>query len=376
MAKSALDRIKGVVKGGAAAVTKVVPEEERALTVNKVEDSKINWWEMERAFDSFLSADFANEDAPFVSLAIRQMTEYHRQTWEGTLKVDFPHIDKTLRAHGLKRVYSVTPMVLYVWSLGMLRFRKDPKIRDRYTITLVTANKIAAQAIIEAIGVWVNLSGPPSPETMVHTIIKVGEEYEIVPLAPMTKSLERDNYDDNVLTGFDLIAKQFGSDKPVSRLALITGPSATGKTALITGLVAALPKQICVYVPVEMADMIGSPKFLRCLMKQSGKPLVLIIEDTFTYHDVNSILHFATNFVGTALNLRVLISTPKLADDVAVPLKAPGRLLEHLQPAPLTPEHANKLYAKLTKGASANFTAPTTLGEVYALANAFTIAKK
>ena len=58
-------------------------------------------------------------------------------------------------------------------------------------------------------------------------------------MGPMVATLERDNYDPEVIKGIDEVTRQFASAKPPARLAVIEGPPGTGKTNLVMAMVAA-----------------------------------------------------------------------------------------------------------------------------------------
>lgn len=383
---NAIGRLKNSVLGTARQVTKVVPEEERALETHPLAkaDGSLAWYELEDPFDHHIRECYDAMNAPFLALAIKKRTEFHRQSWAGTLNTEFQHMDKVLTGHGLRRSYSVSPLVMYTWGVGMIKISKHPVIRDRYDVTLITSNKAACDALIKVLTLWVSVSAPPPAPPSVYALTSYGSSFAITAMSTPTQGLERGNYEDAVLRGYDNIVKNYGGDKPVARLSVIEGPTGTGKTHFISALVTALPRQKCIYVPSSLLSQLDNPAFLRCLIEQRGTSMVLIVEDgdsclmdRKTHPEmtagVSSLLNLTDGFIGNALDLRVVITANLVEGEMDEAITREGRMLSHVRVGPLSADKALSVYRRLSKGAT---TDAFTEGNLYTLANVYARARK
>lgn len=385
-----LTRIKNAVTGKAAEVTRPVPEAERLLLKTKIDpktEQSLQWFEQEGVFEDHIDNIYGCDDAPFMALAFKKRTEFHREAWEGELLVTLEHIDKVLLGHGLRRNYSITPLIIYTWGLGMLKFVKDRTIRNRYRVTLVTSNKIAAETLIAAIATWVNVSAaPPAPPTVFALSSPSAGYFSVMPMASMVQPLERDNYEASVNKTYDRVVKEFNSGKPYARLSVITGPTGTGKTHVMTSLVAALSKQRCIYVPSTLVGELDTPAFMRCMIEQknAGGGIVLLIEDgdlclrdrTKFPEDVGkmtAMLNLTDGFLAKALDLRIVISTNLSYEDMDDAVKRDGRLFAHMKIGNLDADRALEVYRRINKGAT---TDAFVAGETYPLSSVYARSRK
>lgn len=387
---SLLTKAKNAVTGKAAEVTRVVPEAERALIKHKLDpkvDQSLQWFELDREFTTYVENHYEGEETPIMALAIKKRTEFHKETWEGELLVTLEHIDKVLLGHGLRRNYSISPTIIYTWGVGFLKFTKDKAIRNRYRIKIVTSNKIATQPIVDAIGTWINVSAPPPAPPTVFALTSPSSGYfHVVPMASMVQQLQRDNYSAAVNKAYDRMVKELNGDKPYARLAVIEGPTGTGKTHVMTSLVAALNKQRCIYVPSTLVGDLDTPAFMRCMIdqKSASSGIVLLIEDgDLCLRDrvkfpegvakLTSMLNLTDGFLAKALDLRVIITTNLPYEDMDDAIKRDGRLFTHMKIDNLDADRALEVYRRLNKGATTEAFKP---GETYPLSAVYAQSRK
>lgn len=192
--------------------------------------------------------------------------------------------------------------------------------------------------------------------------------------------LERINYSDDVLEGFDYVVNQLNSKKPFGRLVILYGPPGTGKTHLLRGMFESLnlEKSKFIFLQPEFLFKHSVSALTRLLLDASedGDALILLIEDaddclvprqTDNMVAVSTLLNLADGFIGNMLDIRVIATTnaSKLGIDGA--LRRPGRLCRIMEVGLLAAGKANEIVKKLT-GKDGTFKTSVTLAEVYAAA--------
>ncbi len=193
--------------------------------------------------------------------------------------------------------------------------------------------------------------------------------------------LERINYSDDVLEGFDYVVEQLNSKKPFGRLVIMYGPPGTGKTHLLRGMFEALnlEKSKFIFLQPEFLFKHSVSALTRLLLDASedGDALILLIEDaddclvprqTDNMVAISTLLNLADGFIGNMLDIRVIATTnaSKLGIDKA--LRRPGRLCRIMEVGLLGAKQANEVVRKLT-GKDGTFETEVTLAEVYAAAS-------
>lgn len=384
---STLGKLRDAVTGTAKNVTRVVPEEERVLKNNKIEganDTTLKWFELDVFESNFIKEGFDVYDSPFLAAAIKTRTEFHRQTWDGALQVTVEHLDSVLKGHGLRRNYAVSPKMLYTWGLGMLQITMNTKIRDRYTVTLWTSNKLACEALIAAIKIWISVAPLPPEAPAVYALTSSSPGYfSMHSMGPMVATLERDNYDPEVIKGIDEVTRQFASAKPPARLAVIEGPPGTGKTNLVMAMVAAFRGQKCVYIPASLLPQLDQPGFLRTLIDNRQQPFVLIVEDGDSSlldrvkhpeasNNVSTLLNLSDGFLSRSLDIRMIVTCNLGEKHMDEAVTREGRLLAHIKVGKLTADQALAVYRRLCKG---NTTDAFVEGETYSLGSVYAMAR-
>ena len=243
------------------------------------------------------------------------------------------------------------------------------------------------QPIVDAIGTWINVSAPPPAPPTVFALTSPSSGYfHVVPMASMVQQLQRDNYSAAVNKAYDRMVKELNGDKPYARLAVIEGPTGTGKTHVMTSLVAALNKQRCIYVPSTLVGDLDTPAFMRCMIdqKSASSGIVLLIEDgDLCLRDrvkfpegvakLTSMLNLTDGFLAKALDLRVIITTNLPYEDMDDAIKRDGRLFTHMKIDNLDADRALEVYRRLNKGATTEAFKP---GETYPLSAVYAQSRK
>jgi len=247
-------------------------------------------------------------------------------------------------------------------------------------------------------------------ENTIYMLTAQAGNYSFSDIGSIDAPLERRNYTDKVMGGFDHIAMQLIAKEPRGRLTILSGPAGTGKTYFVKGLVNELGKDCTfIFLPAKFISELDGPTLIPALLNQKyssgGKrrfyfedisddatdigdatesgdevekadsPLVFIIEDADAclvprggdnISLISSLLNYTDGIFGTILDLRIIATTNanKLKFDKA--LTRPGRLCKHIAINKLKPEKANEIYNRLTDGGdSFIFEKDVTLGEVY-----------
>jgi hypothetical protein len=192
--------------------------------------------------------------------------------------------------------------------------------------------------------------------------------------------LERGNYNEEVLAGFDYVVKQLNSEKPFGRLVIMYGPPGTGKTHLLRGMFSALnlEKSKFIFLQPEFLFKHSVSALTRLLLDaaEDGDSLILLIEDADdclvprqqdNMVAISTLLNLADGFIGNMLDIRVIATTnaSKLGIDNA--LKRPGRLCRIMEVGLLSTERANVAVKRIT-GEDGSFKHDVVLAEVYAAA--------
>ena len=193
------------------------------------------------------------------------------------------------------------------------------------------------------------------------------------------------NYSEKVVEGYNYIKKSLRSDDPPGRLVIINGPTGTGKTYLLRGLIGSVEDAMFCLLPLSLLASLDGPSMLRLLVdKKAGhydmgavkvKKIVLIVEDgdaalltrevSESQSLVSILLNVADGLLGGALDLRVIVTSNIDSMDLDEAIVRPGRLMSHLHVGALDSDQASGVYKSLT-GEDRLYSSPTPLSQVYA----------
>lgn len=232
------------------------------------------------------------------------------------------------------------------------------------------------------------LIAPAEERNVIKTLMRGPGGLEIATLGMAGMPLERNNYDDDVVTSFDHIVQDIARQTPCGKLVILDGPPGTGKTFLIRGLIESARAEF-VFIPPNLVSSLAGPEIVTTLANErimedtekAPRPFVLIVEDadeclqeraSDNLGSISSLLNMTDGIVGAALDIRVIASTnmniKNMKQDVA--LLRPGRLCRRIHVGELSEGKvvsiAERLGVDLTGMKFIEL--PRTLAEIYRLA--------
>ena len=166
-------------------------------------------------------------------------------------------------------------------------------------------------------------------------------------------------------------------------LVLFHGEPGTGKTYYIRHLLRKMvsSKKVVIYMPPNMVDHLVEPGFMTFISNQikslseDGNFCVLLIEDAepllakrqegVRIQGVTNLLNMTDGLLNDMLNLQIICTFNVGLRKLDSALLRPGRLIARKEFKALSELDANLLAQRL--GIKHHFTAPATLGEIYAL---------
>ncbi len=197
------------------------------------------------------------------------------------------------------------------------------------------------------------------------------------------RALRRENYAAETLREVDHVAHDIEAAEPCGRLALLTGPTGTGKTHLIRSMIAVAKRpRFVVLQPGDLRTMLEAGPIGALAEfandEAEGRPIVLIVEDaddclvprgSDNMSLIAVLLNLSDGLIGSTFDIRVLVTTNARHTEIDPAILRPGRLCRHVAVPALHPDHATDLLRSLL-GAEprAPFRKPVTLAEVYAAA--------
>lgn len=304
-------------------------------------------------------------------------------------------------------------------SLGAHELVRDVHLvedeHDGYGMTLLLPSGIARISVfdeiltgtifstseeeIDAIRTWI-LAATKEPEEKepeeggeVMAMVPALDGYDIRAIGRVVAPLERGNYTQAVLTGYDMLVDDLIlSERPQGKVAILDGPPGTGKTYLIRSLISEYGDEVdFLLVPQDLIPEFGKPEILPTLLqhKNTGVPLILILEDcdslltnrqASNMKDIAAVLNLGDGILGDLLGIRIIATTNSPLADIDPALRRPGRLSVRIEVGQLDVVTARAAFSRLAAEADmpaaivaekcAAITAPMTLAEVYALVKA------
>ena len=195
------------------------------------------------------------------------------------------------------------------------------------------------------------------------------------------QSLERANYTDTVLRGFDNILQDLRSSSPLGRIAILDGPPGTGKTYMLRGILDALPSETTfVLLPSNMVVALSQPGVVGGVVRfheRRRTSLTFIVEDADevlatrmadNMSSVSALLNLGDGLLGQIMDVRLICTTNAKRADFDEAVMRPGRLSELVHIGSLDVGKARDLFCKIsgTQEVPEAFpNRPMTLAEVY-----------
>lgn len=177
----------------------------------------------------------------------------------------------------------------------------------------------------------------------------------------------------NYGTGFNKVHNKI-IDKLASKkagLILMHGSPGTGKSFYIKHLTAISDREF-IFIPVNMADQLGSPEFISLLMNK--KESVLILEDaeqavqsreSGNLSAVSTLLNLADGILGSFLNITIIVTYNADRQHIDKALLRKGRLMFDYYFGELSAKDANRLGEHLKKDLKAK--EPMSLADIYGI---------
>jgi len=213
------------------------------------------------------------------------------------------------------------------------------------------------------------------------TVSEDSEGPNLVSLGTLGVELERNNYSKDVLDNYDYVVKQFSSTDPFGRLVIVHGPPGTGKTRMLKSFINDIKseKNKYIFFQPEFLSRHSISSITRLLMDavEDYKSITIFIEDADdilvprqadNMTAISTLLNFADGFIGSMLNLKIIVTTNAADFSIDKALKRAGRLCKIMNVGTLEPEQANKIFERLTNKSGIFSKKDTVLADVYAAA--------
>jgi hypothetical protein len=229
------------------------------------------------------------------------------------------------------------------------------------------------------------INNEPDPEGKVFVLLPTAHGLNAQSIGVGAIPLIRDNYREEVLSGYDKVVKDLQAENPLGRLSIFDGCPGTGKTYLIRALLSDLPHLKFMILPSNMMSSLTGPDLLAALVDASDsnddnneaflkkldsgedvtsestkpgrkKPLILIIEDADSclaarssdnVSSISSALNLSDGIIGNLLDLRIVATTNIELDEIDPAIMRPGRLSQRIEVGKLDPKQAEDVYKRL-----------------------------
>lgn len=218
-----------------------------------------------------------------------------------------------------------------------------------------------------------------------HDLFIIGKndlgKLELFNVGDASFPLNRDNYNELVLSKYDNILDDLNNEVPIGRVTLLRGEPGTGKTFLIKGLLHNIEKRVMpIIVPSNMIESLSGPELLSLLLSYkedyAKDYFLLILEDadfalvkreTNNMGALSVILNFGDGMLGGLLDIRIIATTNSDVVEIDAALQREGRLNEIIGVDALTCKKANSLLETLLPNITERdrFFADVPLSKVY-----------
>ena len=268
--------------------------------------------------------------------------------------------------------------IYYVWDHGMVHIENGG---GDASIEHVTNSLEFHKQMDEVAKAFV---GPRISAGRVYVLVSTQDGPQFQSIGVAAAALERLNYEEEVLADFDHVVADLQTSTPCGRLVVLDGCPGTGKTFLLRGLLASIPKALFVIVPAHLIVELGNPGMINALMETRSShskaeeiPTVFLVEDaddcltaraTDNVNSVSALLNLGDGILGQMFDLRLICTTNAKCEDLDEAVTRPGRLCRYMHVDTLTAATANKIYERLTGKQALELKDGMTLAEVYRIA--------
>lgn len=197
----------------------------------------------------------------------------------------------------------------------------------------------------------------------VYVLIKTVHGIELQEAGKLNCPIEKGNYADKIVEGYEHIVKDIANPHPCGRLILLAGEPGTGKTYFVKGLISCVKSAKFVMIPPSLVGDLVGPDLISLLIAHNvdygdgGVPIVLVIEDADTclssrtsdnIASISSLLNLGDGIIGSLLDVRILATTNQRHRDIDPAISRPGRLCRFLTISELSQEKSLDIYQRLT----------------------------
>ena len=300
---------------------------------------------------------------------------------------------------GAEKIYehNNAQTVLYIFKEGVVDlFFPKPGSTAEGVLTWVSCDPQLTESLRE----MSKLIAKQEPEGRVHVLVPTPSGVQKYPIGLGAIPIEKTNYRPEVLTGYSRIVKDLGSQNPLGRLVILSGPTGTGKTYLIRALMGELPRVVFLLLPSNMTANLSGPEILSALIDASEsvnctceecleaqavesdklkdfceskdwipfpmpasksthfrkRTIALVLEDADSclsnrasdnISAISAVLNLSDGIIGNCLDLRIICTTNQEIENIDSALLRTGRLSEHIEVGLLDVEQAKSVYQRI-----------------------------
>lgn len=216
----------------------------------------------------------------------------------------------------------------------------------------------------------------------VFAIANIDRELTITSLGLAGITLEKGNYAKDVIEGYDTVIRDFNSNTPAGRMAILNGEPGTGKTYLVRAMLMDVPNATFLLIPPTMIPELSGPNLISLLLENrhsfsANGPTILVLEDadyclaprkSDNMSAISSILNMGDGIFGSLFDIRILATTNAETQEIDPAILRAGRLSARIDVDRLSAEEANSVLKRLLPKTKTKINVNMTIAEVYKMA--------
>jgi hypothetical protein len=269
---------------------------------------------------------------------------------------------------------------------GVVLGRRDLLLK-LWEDTYMYCDAVGFDALVDAREIRKILTGlvePVKSKGTVHMMVQGAQGPEFISMPRKVESpLERGNYSDSALAGYERVTKDLEGSNPAGRIAIFDGPPGTGKTHLLKSLLTECGKTAFVLVSPDLLTSMTGPGVLPALLDFSrsqarNRSITFLVEDADeciakrggdNMSAVSAVLNLGDGILGQLLDIRLVLTTNAKRKEMDEAVTRPGRLSALVKVDVLPIWQCETIYKRLTnKDPYGIFERESCLAEVYSKA--------